>query len=80
MAGKAKVNTNYDPKVLGSNIVEKRKELKITRQKLTADAGISYQAMCNIESGTANPKLDTIVSIAGALGMTIEELMKGAIL
>lgn len=80
MAGTAKENTNYDPEVLGSNIVSKRKELKITRQKLTADAGVSYQAMCNIESGSTNPKLDTIVAIAKALGTTIEELMKGALL
>ena len=80
MAGKATNIQNYDPEILGSNIKETRKDHKINKSELCRRTGVSYNAMCNIENGSTNPKLETIIVIAKELGTSVDELLKGALL
>lgn len=81
MAGKATTIKNYDPEILGSNITKARKDHNnMKKTELCDRTGISYNALCNIENGTTNPKMDTIIGIAIQLGTSIPELLKGALL
>lgn len=43
--------------------------------KLAEAVGISKVAISNIVTGKQKPSLDTIVAIAGALGVTVDELI-----
>jgi transcriptional regulator with XRE-family HTH domain len=44
-------------------------------EELSSRAGISAQSLNNIEIGRNLPKLTTLVSIAGALGSSVDELL-----
>ena len=49
-----------------------------SQEKLAREAGISYNTLIKIERGVIkNPKIDTIIKIANALGVSIDELIKG---
>ncbi len=52
-----------------------RKNRKLSQASLAKLSGLPKSTLSHLESGESNPTLDTIVRIASALGVTIEELI-----
>jgi transcriptional regulator with XRE-family HTH domain len=61
--------------VLALNVYRLRKELGLTQAELGARAGLSQPKVAKIERGDANPELRTLGRLAGALGVTVGELL-----
>ncbi len=49
----------------------------LTQQELAAAAGVSRQAISGLESGKFDPSLEVALAVAGALGVSVEELFAG---
>jgi len=48
-----------------------------TQEKLAQEAGISYNTLIKIErGGIKNPKIETIIKLSKALGITLDDLVK----
>jgi len=57
------------------NLVKLRKEKNLTQEGLARKAGISYHTLIKLESGgIKNPKAETILKLADALGTSTDEL------
>ena len=53
-----------------------RKEKGFTQEGLARKAEISYHTLIKIESGgIGNPKIETVIKLANALGISIDELV-----
>jgi transcriptional regulator with XRE-family HTH domain len=60
------------------NLAKLRKEKKLTQEGLARKANISYHTIIKLESGgIKNPKADTILRIADALGVSTDKLLRG---
>ncbi len=59
---------------LGRRIREKRRKKNITQTELASLTGISAVHISNIELGHTRASLSTLVSIANALGTSLDEL------
>lgn len=58
------------------NLVKMRKKKDWSQEKLAREAGISYNTLIKIErEGIKNPKIETVIKLANALGTTIDELV-----
>ncbi len=57
--------------MIGNDIKERRKTLKVTQPQLAALAEISVNTLYKIERGQANPTLDTLTKIADTLGLEV---------
>ena len=63
---------------IAKNIKKYRKKLGISQDKLSKLADVTYNTIIKIESGaTYNPRVETLKKIADALGVGIDDLMKG---
>jgi transcriptional regulator with XRE-family HTH domain len=62
---------------LANRIKRLRLDKKISQEDLAAKAGLSRTGMGLIEQGKRWPRLGTLLKISDALGMTIEEVLKG---
>jgi putative transcriptional regulator len=61
---------------LASNIKKYRQKAGLSQDQLARKAGIPYSTFLKIESGyTPNPSVLAVVSIADALGVSIDELV-----
>lgn len=59
------------------NLAKLRKEKGLTQEGLARKADISYHTLIKLESGgIKNPKIDTVVKLAGALGVAVDVLLK----
>jgi y4mF family transcriptional regulator len=58
--------------IIGEVIQSRRKARKIAQEQLADIAGISPRTLRDIEKGTANPELETLVKICNVLGMEIK--------
>ncbi len=58
--------------VLARTVVERRRELGLSQEKLAEAAGTSQAQIWRIESGQANLRLDTLHRLERILGFTIE--------
>ena len=57
------------------NLVKIRKEKGWSQEKLAVESGISYNTIIKIErGGIENPKIATVIKLADALGVTIDEM------
>jgi y4mF family transcriptional regulator len=64
-------------KQLGMIIQARRKSRKILQEDVAEVAGISSRTLRDIENGTANPELDTLLSLCQSLGLEIKlEIIK----
>jgi len=61
-------------KKLGLNIKKFRQERKLTQQQLADKTHKGLNFMGKIEVAFSKPRLDTLVDIADALGITVSEL------
>jgi len=63
-------------KTLASNIKKYRQKTGLSQDQLARKAGIPYSTFLKIESGyTPNPSIQAVVNIAGALDVSIDELV-----
>jgi transcriptional regulator with XRE-family HTH domain len=61
---------------LASNIKKYRQKSGLSQDQLARKAGIPYSTFLKIESGyTSNPSIQAVLSIAEALGVSIDELV-----
>jgi len=61
---------------LGKRIKEFRNKLEISQDKLSKKANIPFSTLAKIESGyTPNPSMETLIKIADALEVSIDELV-----
>jgi XRE family transcriptional regulator, regulator of sulfur utilization len=61
---------------LGRNIQDLRQARGLSQQQIARLAGIPRATWANLESGTANPTLAVLVSVAQALQVRLEELIE----
>ena len=65
-------------KMLAKKIRELRNRKKLSQEKLARLAGVSFVTIVKIESGESkNPTIKTMAGIANALGISLDELIKG---
>ena len=63
--------------MLPQNIKKLRKKYKLSQEELAKKAGITYSTLIKIESGfNKNPTLETLVKVAKALEVGIDELIR----
>lgn len=61
---------------IGKRIKELRAKAKISQDKLSKKADIPFSTLVKIEAGyTPNPSMDTLVKIADAFGVGMDELL-----
>lgn len=65
-----------DAKRLGENLKKIRSKKNITQTVLAENLGVDKSFISNIENGKTNPTLSTITSIAKALGVSVNDLLK----
>lgn len=60
------------------NLVKIRKEKGLTQESLARKADISFHTLVKIESGgIKNPRIETVIKLAKALGVSIDKLIEG---
>lgn len=62
---------------VGTRVREKRKSLGLTQEKLASAAGISKGFLSDIETGERNLSAESLLKLSGALGVSLDFLMKG---
>jgi transcriptional regulator with XRE-family HTH domain len=60
-----------DISVLGRNVRRLRTERQLTLGALARQAGLAKQTLANLESGAGNPTVETLLAVAGALGIGV---------
>ena len=63
---------NNEKELIGDTILSRRKARKIAQEQLADIAGVSPRTLRDIEKGTANPELETLLKICNVLGMEIK--------
>jgi len=61
---------------LAKNIVKLRKKAGMTSEELAKKAGLSRSSLNYIERGISDPRLSSLVGIAGALGKDFNEILR----
>jgi transcriptional regulator with XRE-family HTH domain len=64
-----------DPQ-LAATVLRLRKERGITQEELAYKANLTISGMARIERGRSNPGWTTVLAIAGALGITLQDLAR----
>lgn len=64
-------------KEIGKRIVNERKKLGMSQEKLASLSDVDRTHMGFIEQGRRKPTLSTLYKIAKTLGMSLEQLFKG---
>jgi len=67
---------NKQSKKLGENMKRIRLEKDMTQGDICRKLEVDRAFISNIESGNTNPTLATITKIAGALGVSVDKLLK----
>jgi transcriptional regulator with XRE-family HTH domain len=70
-------NGQLAKQVVGSNICRLRNGLGLSQIELSESVGIFRTFMSRIETGNANPSLTTLVALAVALHVGVDELFEG---
>lgn len=61
-----------DSAAVGQKIKERRKFLQIKQEDLAEIAGVSERTLREIEKGTANPELNSLLKVCEVLGLEIQ--------
>jgi transcriptional regulator with XRE-family HTH domain len=65
-----------DKNEFGIIIKQRRSILNITQKDLSAISGVTLRKLIDIENGSANPTLNTLMKLTEALGLTIDVRVK----
>lgn len=65
-----------DYKAIGKRIKIARIQVDLTQEKLAEYVNLSPSHMSNIETGTTKVSLTTIVNIANALSVSVDDLLR----
>lgn len=57
---------------IGRYIVERRDTLNVSQARLAKLSGVSVHTLSNLETGKGNVTLDTLLKVAGILGLKVE--------
>jgi DNA-binding XRE family transcriptional regulator len=63
---------------LGQTIRELRKRRKLSQTELAEGAGVSLMTISRIERGEHDPHIKTLARIAGALGLSVLDVLRSA--
>lgn len=63
-------------KYLGKRIREERTKYRLTQEQLAEVAEVNESYIGQVERGEKNPSLETLVSIAKSLGVTVDYLLQ----
>lgn len=69
------MNINYA--LIGRRVRETRKQQKISQEKLADIADLSVGYISHIETARKKASLSSLIQIANALGITVDELLNG---
>ena len=62
--------------IIGKNIKERRRILKITQQDLSEMSGVALRTIRMVESGKGNTSLKVLNKIADVLGMEVQIVIR----
>ena len=62
--------------LLAAHLVEKRKDVGISQQALSSQAGLGRHGVHRLEKAQADPKLSAIEAVADVLGTTPSKLLE----
>jgi transcriptional regulator with XRE-family HTH domain len=66
------------PTVLAHRLRQLRDAASLSQQALATVAGLSISVVTQLEQGTKrDPRVSTVASLADALGVTVDELIRG---
>ena len=57
---------------IGRYVIERRDTLEISQARLAELSGVSVHTLSNLETGNGNVTLDTLLKVAGILGLKVE--------
>jgi transcriptional regulator with XRE-family HTH domain len=57
---------------IGRYVVERRNTLDISQVRLAELSGVSVHTISNLETGNGNVTLDTLLKVAGILGLKVK--------
>lgn len=64
-------------RIIGARVAQIRKDLNYSQEKLAELSGLDRSHIGYIEQGRRKPTLSTLLKIAEALGVSLQELMEG---
>lgn len=62
---------------LGRNLLAARRRARLTQQELARRCCLHWSYVSHIERGSALPRVGTLVRLAGSLGLSADELLRG---
>ena len=68
---------SVDLSLIGSRVRKFRKRAGFTQENLAERTNLSVQHIGNIETGRKRARIDTLIKIADALGVTVDLLLLG---
>ena len=57
---------------IGRYVVERRDTLNVSQARLAELSGVSVHTISNLETGKGNVTIDTLLKVAGILGLKVE--------
>ena len=57
---------------IGRYIAERRDTLNVSQMRIAELSGVSVHTISNLETGNGNVTLDTLLKVAGILGLKVE--------
>lgn len=66
---------DYKLKEIGARIQKLRKEKGLTIEKLAESCNLSVQSICKIEAGIRNFKVQSLIAISQALGVSCDYIL-----
>ena len=65
----------YDMRKIGNKMLELRKRVGLTQAELAERAGLSDRTFADIERGNVNMRIETLLKICDALGVTPDAVL-----
>jgi transcriptional regulator with XRE-family HTH domain len=62
---------------IGRNLAAQRRAADMTQEQLSLESRVPTAQISKIENGKGNPQVDTLVRLAGALGVPVAKLVEG---
>lgn len=63
--------------VIGQAIASERKRQKLTQRRLAIMSNMNESYLCEVEKGNGNVSINKLIALADALGIKVEDLVKG---